>query len=581
MLNPVAMVDRRSTVLTSVLPQALEEIGGPRSLTVYLILKYAAWDELASLKFDPKHYNSSEEAHKAFLATELVRKADFLPASTLESRKENAMSAFYAAEELCEQTNLRMRAMSMGFGVKTDFERILLFAQRKIALVLGRMPVERLGTTARWSGGSDGSARRPYVTAYHKFRAIPTCTDSARVYFPALFTEGSLWARWLVATERVDGPVSPLTHKVHNWNKYTTVPKDAFKDRSICVEPSINIHLQLQVGAMLRRRLLHRAGIDLDSQDKNRELAMTGSLSGLIATIDLSSASDTLSRGLVDYLFTPLSEECSNLRQWRKVLFDLRCAFTSMPGAKRLLNAKFSSMGNGFTFELETLIFWALAQATCEFYGIGQVQAVYGDDIIVDVSAFDRVRETLTSAGFLLNQRKSFADSYFRESCGMNAWNGRQMQVYRVTKCDTISDLYAIHNGLRKVGCGKAANLVLRLVPRDARYYGPEVAGDCVLMNPDFQSWKGRLVGRDRGWFFQFYRLKVLKFIPDTVPSQGYEPAILHSFSSLGPIRDKDNKTPWLVSWYLQNSREFGARGRLTLTRGRWGYGTMLVPVGS
>ena len=49
---------------------------------------------------------------------------------------------------------------------------------------------------------------------------------------------------------------------------------------------------------------------------------------------------------------------------------------------------KFSSMGNSYTFELESLIFYSLAVATCSHLGIDPRDvSVYGDDVIIPANA--------------------------------------------------------------------------------------------------------------------------------------------------------------------------------------------------
>ena len=71
-----------------------------------------------------------------------------------------------------------------------------------------------------------------------------------------------------------------------------------------------------------------------------------------------------------------------------------------------------SSMGNGFTFELMSLILLGVTR----FYSANS--SVFGDDIIVPLDVAPEVVEAITGLGFLVNKRKSFFDGITRESCG-------------------------------------------------------------------------------------------------------------------------------------------------------------------
>jgi hypothetical protein len=79
---------------------------------------------------------------------------------------------------------------------------------------------------------------------------------------------------------------------------------------------------------------------------------------------------------------------------------------------------KISSMGNGFTFALESLIFGALVRCAIRRTGSVKKSAVYGDDLIVPVTAAPYLKTLLEYFGFQLNEDKSFAAGPFRESCG-------------------------------------------------------------------------------------------------------------------------------------------------------------------
>jgi len=73
---------------------------------------------------------------------------------------------------------------------------------------------------------------------------------------------------------------------------------------------------------------------------------------------------------------------------------------------------KVSSMGNGFTFDLMTIVLTALTRS------YDPQSTVFGDDIIIDKSVAQSVIEDLKVAGFRVNLDKTNIDTGYRESCG-------------------------------------------------------------------------------------------------------------------------------------------------------------------
>jgi hypothetical protein len=101
-------------------------------------------------------------------------------------------------------------------------------------------------------------------------------------------------------------------------------------------------------------------------------------------------------------------------------------------------------MGNGFTFELESLIFWALTRATFEASvikdrGDRRLCAVYGDDIICPQEMAWYLTTVLNYCGFSVNLDKSFYEGNFFESCGKHFFYG--VDVTPVYQKERITDL--------------------------------------------------------------------------------------------------------------------------------------------
>jgi hypothetical protein len=86
-------------------------------------------------------------------------------------------------------------------------------------------------------------------------------------------------------------------------SKLSYVPKTSEICRTICSEPIVNMLFQKSIQGLLEERLREMLGIDLATQPfENSRLARQGSLSGRFGTIDLRSASDSLSIDLMRFL---------------------------------------------------------------------------------------------------------------------------------------------------------------------------------------------------------------------------------------------------------------------------------------
>lgn len=83
-------------------------------------------------------------------------------------------------------------------------------------------------------------------------------------------------------------------------------------------------------------------------------------------------------------------------------------------------------MGNATTFPVQSLVFWAICVASMQRLGFHQPGAafVFGDDIIIPAECVENVINDLESFGLLVNKEKSFWRGGFRESCGVDAFNG-------------------------------------------------------------------------------------------------------------------------------------------------------------
>lgn len=237
-------------------------------------------------------------------------------------------------------------------------------------------------------------------------------------------------------------------YRIVAGNRLSYVPKTSEISRSTCTEPTLNMYLQKGIGYVLEKWLKERFKISLSSQPAlNRRLAQKGSVDGSFGTIDLSSASDSISLLMLQEIL-PVE-----LLNWLDLARSPTVIFPD-GGVSELYMV--SSMGNGFTFPLETLLFSTIVLACYRVLGIkpkydsgGPANwAVYGDDIIVRKDAYDFVTRSLKLFGFTPNDHKSFNSGEFRESCGGDYFRGHDIRGVYCTSLKTGADVYSLINRL-------------------------------------------------------------------------------------------------------------------------------------
>jgi len=237
-------------------------------------------------------------------------------------------------------------------------------------------------------------------------------------------------------------------HLMVAGNRLSFVPKTSEISRSICTEPTLNMYLQKGLGFVLERWLKERFKIDLSRQPiLNRRLARLGSVDGSYGTIDLSSASDSISLLMLRAILP------AELLDWLELA---RSPTVTFPDGSVQELYMVSSMGNGFTFPLETLVFSTIVLACYRVLGIAPKYersgprnwAVFGDDIIVRKDAYEFVIRSLRLFGFTPNDHKSFNSGSFRESCGGDYFRGLDIRGVYCRSLKTSADVYSLINRL-------------------------------------------------------------------------------------------------------------------------------------
>ncbi len=234
-----------------------------------------------------------------------------------------------------------------------------------------------------------------------------------------------------------------LGYDVVNGSRLTTVPKNEENERTIAIEPPGNMCMQLAAGKYLEG-ILRYIGLDIRTQQPlNKAMACRGSLDDSIATIDLKDASNMFLIQLVRLLMP---------HRWSDLLLALRSPEIELPDGKHVALRMISTMGNGFTFPLMTLLLTAL------IYGYRATRGgptlfidwtntcVFGDDIIIPKHEYAGFTDVLRGAGLVVNHDKSFYNGPFRESCGGDYYNGYDVTPFYVKTLINDSGVYVAIN---------------------------------------------------------------------------------------------------------------------------------------
>jgi hypothetical protein len=461
-----------------------------------LLFKYGEHRQLAEKKVDPLNYKDPASFYNDYQSVKLLAKYPRL--KTGIDTEAVAYKKFLQSEIACMRTNARIRDRDSGENLfLPHVERIISGAQRKIASILGPVPtLDRFDF--RFGPGATFGVRGE-TSPYNKVIADLECTDAMVGQLSEFLGEFPGW----ITQDRVDVKIIP-------GSQLAFVPKDATTDRPICIEPLLNGLMQKGIGSWMRK-CLKRYGLDLDDQTVNQGLAERALVRGL-STVDFSSASDTIAYRTV-LMLLPI--------EWVELLD--RCRSPNFWDGKHWVSFhKFSSMGNAYTFELETLIFYSIAKACCDELGIRTTIrediSVYGDDVIIPSGAFDLFQEVSEVIGFTINESKSFREGLFFESCGHDYFDGKfvrpflwKLELTKLTSAfyaaNTIRRIARRRNSLlSKEGCDYRFLGVYRRavggIPSRLRRKGPEGFGDGHLIS-DFDEAAPSLA-RD-GWCGYFF----------------------------------------------------------------------------
>lgn len=428
------MIAISDTVETFVIPSILESLGdtGRHLSSLYEVGNHTALISFCKA-FSPLIRAGDDTFAEDYAAVSLLKKYPNLRGLNPTEVEDATLKKWLESEDACRTANHRF-----SFGDSSMPWGALEHARNFIHGLLGDFSWDEVLDSSNFGPGASQGLSRRHRHRYYKFGAqAPSVTGPCFPLVECLPRWSNLFAD--LGTLRGD------KMNIVPGGKYMTVPKDAFIKRAIVVEPLWNMFFQKGIGSMLRRRL-KQAGNCIKFQDVNRSLAREASITGRAATIDFSSASDRLPRELVRFLLPGT---------WFIAMDTVRSSHVLLPNGANHLLSKFSSMGNGFTFELETLIFWALARASVARSGSkSNVSAcsVYGDDVIIPVDSSDSFMELGLDVGFMPNRSKSFTEGFFRESCGGHYLSGVDVTpIYLDEKVGQVQQLLVLANQITRL----------------------------------------------------------------------------------------------------------------------------------
>lgn len=465
------------SILPLVYQDILEALGTSRSLAIALCLKHnALFENLDLLETDPYGYRDAHAYWADAQSVALIKKNLYLKGyKTQDQLHRESIERFFHLEEVNRRNTLDIYSLKSFRDVSLIEE-----VKRIIISVLGYAPPSDR-YRANFGPGSTFELAACQSTIADKLDNPIDATPHALIYLSECKS----------ATPRLFSYfVNPI--KTVPGNRFSSVEKDFRKRRPISIEPVFNMLLQKNIGDFIRHRL-KRVCIDIPTQQDLHKFLLKN-FHNVYATIDQSDASDRISIGLVKTLLPP---------DWFLYLDRIRSrntviGVTSENGIEEQIVElnKFASQGNGFIFELETLIFYAIAQATInrDGNGINHLVSAYGDDVIVPEEFFDAVVTSYETLGFQVNKEKSFGSGPFKESCGVDVFNGIEVRPAYLTEFSNgAKGLYEAANYVIRIASRHLGDVgysvlykrawlrIVSLIKTDYRYGGPERLGDAVL----------------------------------------------------------------------------------------------------
>jgi len=353
--------------------------------------------------------------------------------------------------------------------------------------------------------------------------------------------------------ERVLQEVTFVLEDGEQPSRVVDVPKTMRGPRIIAIEPCCMQYTQQAVKDVLydvlQRNTLTGGHVNFDDQSVNQSLAMSSSRDGRFATIDLSEASDRVPRSLALQMFDSNPD-------LRDAIDACRSKRATLPDGRTVYLEKFASMGNALCFPVESMYFYTICVAALlKFHNLPVSRAtieqvaqdvyVYGDDIIVPADAATVVFDYLQKYNCKVNSRKTFYRGFFRESCGVDAYNGTDVTPVYITRvppknrrdASSLISYTAAANHFWKRGYWHTSALLFRKVEKILGKL-PHINEDSGVLGKKFWGHTDKsLIRRSR----RYQDVEIHSWVPSQVFRDDYLdglPALFKSLDKLDKLKD-------------------------------------------
>jgi hypothetical protein len=270
-------------------------------------------------------------------------------------------------------------------------------------------------------------------------------------------------------------------------SRLIAVPKTQKGPRLIAAEPLAHQWIQQLIKNQLEGRLPRTAlknTISFRDQTLSGDMALRGSVDGSLTTIDLSSASDRLSCWLVERMLRVNLPLLIRLHACRTRWLTYR---NELGQSEYIRLNKFAPMGSAVTFPVQSIIYAIVAigavliqdetKVTSRSVKVAARQVrVFGDDIIVPRRAHKYTVRYLQALGLRVNPDKTYEEGNFRESCGVDAWQGDDVTPPYLLAAEAVSSVLelgsavAVRNNFYRKGYWNVAYWLDRQFSRWERF---------------------------------------------------------------------------------------------------------------
>jgi hypothetical protein len=267
-------------------------------------------------------------------------------------------------------------------------------------------------------------------------------------------------------------------------SRFLTVPKNFKKRRGIAPQPAVLMWYQQGILDAMYEQIWSnpyvRFHLPIFDRTVNQRKALEGSRKhDRWSTYDLKAASDSITVHLVKGVFRPNLRLC---------LLACRASRTS----KHPNMQTYGTMGDATVFPTETLLIGALVQVALIHAKeldptVNPAQWwVFGDDIVVpnNQQVHKCMHELFSEMGFVINDDKSFFTGPYKESCGVEAYNGVEVQPwYLFNRCafaqdraNRFSQLIGVANNTQRYGLKVCRQYAIHCLTEECCY------GDITLI---------------------------------------------------------------------------------------------------